>query len=97
MAALSPTNVKNTEFSGAIRMRVVTVTLESASDTVDLSSYFGTLYAVIPVVHSGLDAQLVSVACSFSGTTATITSVEQDGTDSTAWGQTVRLLVFGED
>ena len=97
MAALTATDVKNTEFSGANRVRIFTVALESASDTVDLSSYFGTIYGVWAEVASGLDAQLVSIAATFSGTTVTITSIEQDGTASTGWGQTVRLLVIGED
>lgn len=99
MAALTATKVKGTEFAGDLKVKVLTVTLESASDTVALATWFDTLYAVIPVLEGGADAALLAgLQCSFSGTTATIVSVEQDGTASTNWDSaTVRLIVIGSD
>lgn len=97
MAAITATNVKQTEFAGDIKVRIVTVTLQSAEDTVDLSDYFDTLYAVIPVLEGGADADLLAgIQCSFSGTIATLVTVDEAGTDSTDWANaTVRLTVIG--
>lgn len=99
MAALTPTSVVNTEFSGDIKTRIITVTLQSASDTVALSSYFDTIYAVIPVLEGGADAALLAgVQCSFSGTTATLVTQAEAGTASTDWtSATVRLIVIGSN
>lgn len=97
MGALTPTRAVKTEFSGAVNVQVFTVTLGSASDTVDLSGYFSTIYAVIPVLQGGADANLLAgIQCSFSGTTVTLVTIEQDGTASTNWDSgTVRLTVVG--
>ena len=97
MAALTPTDVKNTEFAGDVKVKVYTVTPSSASDTVDLSSDFDTLYAVIPVLEGGADAALLAgIQASFSGTTATLVTQEQDGTAATNWtSATIRLIVIG--
>lgn len=99
MAALTPTDVKNTEFSGDLRVRILTVDLESASDTVDLSSFFEKLYAVIPVLEGGADAALMAgIQASFSGTDVTLVSQQQAGTAATNWTNgTVRLIVIGRD
>lgn len=99
MAALTVTSAVETEFAGDVRVKVFTTTLQSASDTVDLSSEFDTLYAVIPVLQGGADANLLAgVQCSFSGTTATLVTIEADGTASTNWDNaTIRLIVIGAE
>lgn len=99
MAALTATDVKQTEFGGDIKVRVFTVAPSTSTDTVDLSSYFDTLYAVIPVTESGSDAALnAGVQASFSGTTVTLETFEQDGTPATNWtSASIRLIVIGEN
>lgn len=98
MGAITPTITKLTEFSGDYKVLLLTAELASASDTVTLTRAthgIGTIQAVFAQCQSGLDAQLVNISASFSGLVITIASIEQDGTDSTAWGQTVTILVIG--
>lgn len=99
MAALTPTEVVATEFAGAARVKVFTCTPQAASDTVDLSSYFDTIYAVIPVLQGGADANLLAgIQCSFSGTTVTLVNIEADGSAGTNWDNaTYRLVVIGAE
>ena len=98
-AALTATDVKITEFGGANKVHIFTVALESASDTIDLSSYFTTILFVIPILEGGADAALMAgIQASFSGTTVTLVSQAQDGTASTNWTSgTVRLAVIGQN
>ncbi len=97
MGAITATKVVNTEGAGEVKLAAFTATIASATDTVDLSSYFDTLYAVVPVLEAGADAEcLPAIQASFSGTTATLKTFEQDGTVATDFtGTTVRLLVLG--
>ena len=97
MGAITPTKTLATEYSGDVKTKIFTSTIASASDTIDLSSHFTTLYFVVPVLEGGADAALLAgLQTSFSGTTVTIVSQEQDGTASTEWtGANIRLAVFG--
>lgn len=97
MGAITPTKVVNTEFSGAAKVTVFTATLAAASDTVDLSSYFSTIYYASATLTAGADAaMLAGLQTSFSGTTVTVVSQEQDGTAATDFtGTTISLLVIG--
>ena len=97
MAALTPTDVKQTEFAGDVKVKFYTVVIMSSTDTVDLSSDFDTLYSVTGQLEAGADAALnAGLQVSFSGTTATIESFEQDGTPATDWtSASVRLTVIG--
>lgn len=99
MATLTGTKVGLTEFAGDYKILVVTCTLESASDVVNItqaSHGIDTILGVIGCAQSGLDAELVSLAVSFSSLAITITSIEEDGTASTAWGQVVTLFIIGK-
>lgn len=99
MGAITPTKTLNTEFSGNAKIGIFTATLGSASDTVALADYFDTIYFAVPVLSGGADAALLAgLQTSFSGTTVTIVSQEQDGTPSTNWtGATLTMLVVGDN
>jgi len=98
MAALTPTVVKKTEFAGEIKAKIFTVVPTTSSDTIDLSTHFDTIHAVIPVIQAGMDAALTGVQASFSGTTVTLATFEQDGTVATDWtGAVIRVIVLGSD
>lgn len=84
MAALTPT-VTNTEYAGEKQTLVIDVTPSSASDTVDLSSYCSSIDGIVGQINAGLDAAFTYIQVSFSGTTVTIASFEQDGTAATDW------------
>ena len=98
MGALSPTVVKNTEFAGDVKLRILTVTPAAASDTIDLSAYFSTIYGVIGQIEAGLDANFTIIQTAFDGTDVTITQLKADGTtDADDWtSASIRLYVFGE-
>jgi hypothetical protein len=72
----------------------------SASDTMTFTATENGIKAIqnaVVSINAGQDAAFTSVACSFSGLVVTITSVEQDGTASTAWTDTtVNLIVIGQ-
>jgi len=99
MAAITATKALSTEFSGEMKTKLFTSTLESASDDLDLSTFFDTIYGAFAVLEAGQDAALLGgLVTSFSGTTVTVVSQEQDGTASTNWtGATIRLYVYGSD
>ena len=99
MGAITPTVVKATEFSGDVKTKIFTSTIASGSDTLDLSAYFDTIYGAIAVLEGGQDAALLGgLTTSFSGTTVTVASQEQDGTASTEWtSANIRVYVFGTD
>ena len=97
MAAITPTKVVASEMAGDVKFKVFTSTLESASDTIDLSDYFTTIYYAKAVLTGGGDAALLSgLQTSFSSTTVTVVSKAEAGTASTNWDSaTIRLLVLG--
>lgn len=98
MGAISPTNVKNTEFAGDMKVKIFTVTPAAASDTVDLSSYFDTIYAVIPVIEGGMDADFQTIQASISSTTVTLKQIQADGGNADEWtSAAIRLTVIGSD
>lgn len=105
MGALTPTNVigargRSTEFGGAYKLQVLTVTLGSASDTVTLvraTDKIGTILGVFAQIVSGTTTNFQTVEASFSGLVITLASYGSGGSASiTAWGP-VRLLVIGTD
>jgi len=99
MAALTPTRVVKTEFSGNEKIKVFTVTPSSASDTIDLSAQFDTIHGVKAHLSAGLDANLTVLITSFSGTTVTIVQKKADGaTNADDWtSATIELWVLGTD
>lgn len=99
MAALTPTVVNKTEFSGNVKEKVFTVTPSSASDTVDLSSYFDTILSAQAYLTAGLDANLTILIPSYSGTTVTIVQKKADGaTNADDWtSASITLIVKGTD
>lgn len=98
MGALTATKVKKTEFAGDLNVQVFTVTPTANGDTVDLSSYFSTIYAVIPHLTAGIDANLAFVNASFLGTTVTLSELKPDAaTPASDWtGASITLVVIGE-
>lgn len=103
--ALTPTNVigargKSTEFGGAYKLQVLTVTLGSSSDTVTLvraTDKIGTILGVFAQIVSGTTTNFQTCEASFSGLVITLASYNSSGSaSSSAWGP-VRLLVIGTD
>lgn len=98
MAAISPTKLYGGEFAGNEKTKVFTVTPGSASDTVALASHFDTIHAVAATITGGMDAALLGVQATFSGTTVTVATFDQAGSAATDWtGAQVTLVVFGTD
>lgn len=100
MAALTPTLVVSLDASaGQVKTKIFTVTPSSASDTVDLSGYFSTIYKASAYLTAGLDAALTLLIPSFSGTTVTIAQKKADGaTAADDWtGASITLEVTGLD
>ena len=93
MGAITGNLTKGTEFSGYKKLVCLTATIASASDTITLTEATHGISAIEAVVgasiQSGQDAQFTAIQVSASGLVLTVESVEQDGTDSTAWTDTV--------
>lgn len=100
MAALTPTLVISYDAgAGQVKKKIFTVTPEAASDTVDLSGYFSTIYAASAYLTAGLDAALTILVPSVSTTTVTIAQLKADGaTAADDWGSaSITLHVEGLD
>lgn len=99
MGAISATKTLATEFAGDIKCKIFTVTPAAASDTVDLSAYFDTIYSAICYLTAGLDANLTHLIPSVSGTTVTIAQKKADGaTAADNWdAASITMVVFGSD
>lgn len=98
MAALTPTVVRKTEFAGNQKIKIITVTPSTATDTVDLSSYFTTIDMALPVIIAGADAALQTVEPSISSTTLTLYTFASGGTVATDWtGASIKVLLIGEE
>ena len=99
MAAITPTLIFTLPHPGGTKiMRAFTAAVGSASDTVDLSTWFSTLNFAIYVITAGQAAGLLAGhVVTVSGTTATIVGQEQDGTVSSAWSGVAGILIaFGD-
>ena len=99
MGLLSPTLVKNTEFSGDYKVKIFTVTPAAASDSVDLSSYFDSIVYADAHLTAGLDANLTILQTSWATTTVTIKQLKADGaTGADNWGSAaIEILVIGKN
>jgi hypothetical protein len=99
MAGITGTKQIATEFSGKLKVVVITAPVGSASDTVTLSeASHGITQAVyvLPFITAGYDASFCHVEASHSNGVITVTSEESDGTAATDFtGTTVALLVIG--
>lgn len=99
MAAITNPKNKPTEFCGEYKiLSFYDLDVASASDTLTLSvanNNVSEIQNVIVCNNAGQDAAFTAVAASFDGLVITITSVEQDGTASTAWTDTtVNVMVM---
>lgn len=99
MAALTPTLVATYDASsGNKKMKIFSVAIGSASDTVALSSYFSSIDLVLYNLSAGVDAALQDVQVAHSATTVTLTSFNAAGAAATDWTSVAgKLIVFGED
>lgn len=100
MAALTPTKVVSMDASaGNYKLKVFTVTPSSASDTVDLTSHFDTVTAVLaPHITAGEDANLLTAHATNSSGTITIVTKGADGLAASDWtGASITLSVIGTD
>lgn len=97
MAALTPTKVITTELAGDAKFYVATVVPTTASDTITFvaaTHKFRTIYAIIPVITAGMDANLLTAHTSFSGLVVTLTTLGADGLAATDWTSAVVKLVM---
>ena len=97
MAALTGTKIALTEFSGDMKLYVITVVPTSATDTITFvaaTHKFRTIYGAFANLESGQDSLLLTAACSFSGLVVTLKTYNPEGTAATDWtGAVVRLLL----
>ena len=98
MGAAIATKVVATEFSGDCKLKVFTFTPDAASNTLDLSSYFSTIYGAQAHLTAGLDANLTILQTAFSTTTVTITQLKADGaTAADNWSSAaIEVWVLGK-
>ncbi len=99
MGAIAATKVVCTEFAGNEKTKVFTVTPGSASDTIDLSTFFSSITAVLtPQITAGADANLLTGHATVSGTTVTLVTKGADGLAASDWTTaSVQLVVIGQD
>lgn len=97
MAAVTPTKVATLSSPGGeYVIKVFTMTPESASDTVDLTSHFDDILASFAIVNAGQDANLMTAHVSESAETLTVVSLGADGGASTNWDSaSITLVVVG--
>lgn len=97
MAALTPTKVATIASPGGEYVtKIFTVTPESASDTVVLTSHFDSIVAVYGIVNAGQDANLMTAHCTNSSETVTIATLGADGGAATNWDSaSITLVVVG--
>lgn len=97
MGAITGTLAVSTPLAGK-RFITVTATLASASDVITLTLAdhgVRTIYFAQAVMESGADAEcMAGLQTSFSGLAVTVVSQVAAGTASTAWGNTIRLLIL---
>jgi len=97
MGAITNPKNKPTELAGEYKLlSFYNLAIASASDTLTLSvasNNVSEIQNVIVCANAGQDAAFTAVAVSFSSLVITITSVEQDGTASTAWSDTTVNLI----
>ena len=101
MAAITNSSNKPTEFSGEYKLwSFYNLAIASASDTLTLTfaaNSVASIQNVIVCINAGQDAAFTAVAVSFDSLVITVTSVEQDGTASTAWTDTtINMIVIGK-
>lgn len=94
MGDITGTKVKKTEMPGHYGFAVFTATVASASDTIDLSSYFSEILFVAVEIETGIGTNFKTIMPTFSGTTVTVVSKNASGATATSFGD-IRLLVAG--
>lgn len=99
MAALTATLVASLDASaGQKKVKIFTVTPQANADTVALATWFSSIDKSFAFISAGMDAALSIVSSTHSGTTLTLTELEQDGTAATDWtAAEITLIVVGED
>jgi hypothetical protein len=98
MAALTPTLVLVVASPGGEYVeKTFTVAPSSASDTVDLTTYFDNVKFVrTPHITAGADANLLTAHATNSSETITIVTKGADGLAATDWtGASITLSVVG--
>jgi hypothetical protein len=97
--ALVGTVSKKTECAGEYKICVISVTSESASDTIAIShALHGVTYVdyiIGATITGGMDADFLSVEATITSTTEiTLTTWEADGTASDSWSTTTVNIAF---
>ena len=100
MAITNP-GTNATEFAGDYKLlSLYNLSIDSADEDLTLTwaaNGISEIQNVFVCCNAGQDAAFTTVAASFSGLVITVTSLEEDGTASTAWTDTtVNLLVIGK-
>jgi hypothetical protein len=99
MATITGTLAKATEFAGDYKVCIIDIVPGSASDVVNITLAehgIDEIAAVIPMLKTGNDANLMGIFATFSALAITVTTVGADGLAATDWtGATARLVVIG--
>jgi len=100
MAAITGTKVKLTEMSGIHKILVITATIGSSSDTIDITKASHGVEEIVgvlgAVITAGLDAAFSYLQVTRTdANTLTVASFEQDGTVATDFtGTTVEIALL---
>lgn len=98
MGAITPTRVVTISSPGGEYVtKIFTVTPGSASDTVDLTSHFDSVLAIVGAhINSGADSALQTAHVTNSNETLTVVTKGGDGNAATDWtGASITLTVVG--
>ena len=101
MGVITGTVAKMTELGGDSKLYVITAPIATADDSITLTQAthgISTIEGIVgAVITYGLDAAFTAIQVSYSGLVLTVVSLEQDGTDSTAWTDTtISITLVGK-
>lgn len=100
MAALTGTLAYSTPLASKRIIIITTGAPTSASDTVTLTTAthgIRTIYAVVPMILTGQDADLATIYATFSGLGITVKTLNAAGGNATDWtSATTQLLIIGD-
>jgi len=100
MAALTGTLAYSTSLASKRIIIITTGAPTTASDTVTLtlaSHGIRTIYAIIPSIKTGQDADCASIYATFSGLAITLVTLNAAGSNATDWTSvTTQLVIIGD-
>jgi len=97
MAALTGTVGYQTPLAGKRILILTTAAPTTASDTITLTlATHGvrTIYAIVPVITAGQDADCATIYASFSGLAITLVTLNAAGASATDWTAVTTMLLL---